>query len=341
MKILVIQTAFLGDAFLTLPLIQKIKERFPESFVDVVAIPSTQQVFSASPFVNEVYVFDKKGNEKSLKKTVRFALTLKKNNYEKIFSPHRSFRTSLIVKLINAPEKTGFENASWSSVYNKIVRYNKDAHEVARNLSLLDEEFLKGEDWKIPPEIETGKDIEEKLLHLFPQIKKGKFVAVAPGSVWETKKYPAQYYIEIIDYLIGEGYSVFLIGGKEDKQYCEDFAKLSPKVINAAGMLSPVESVALLRRCEFLISNDSAPAHMGQAAGIKTLMLYTSTVPSFGFYPYLEGSSYLSYDNLACKPCGIHGKNKCPVKTFDCGFLLKPETVIEKLKLEFITSTKS
>ena len=49
------------------------------------------------------------------------------------------------------------------------------------------------------------------------------------------------------------------------------------------------------------------------------LTIYCSTVPEFGFYPYNKKSSYISFNDLNCKPCGIHGYEKCPIKSFDCG----------------------
>jgi heptosyltransferase-2 len=71
---------------------------------------------------------------------------------------------------------------------------------------------------------------------------------------------------------------------------------------------------------------------MGMCADIPVLTLYCSTSYEFGFYPYNRKSSYLSYDDLFCKPCGIHGYDKCPVRTFDCGYLLKPGIVISKIE---------
>jgi heptosyltransferase-2 len=71
---------------------------------------------------------------------------------------------------------------------------------------------------------------------------------------------------------------------------------------------------------------------MGMCSDIPVLTLYCSTTSDFGFYPYNAKSSYLSYDDLFCKPCGIHGYDKCPVNTFDCGYLLKPEIVISKIE---------
>ena len=93
-----------------------------------------------------------------------------------------------------------------------------------------------------------------------------------------------------------------------------------------------IESIELLKRVEILISNDSAPTHLGVCADIPVLTIYCSTVPEFGFYPYNKKSSYISYDDLECKPCGIHGLKECPIKTFNCGNLIEPLQVFMKIK---------
>ncbi len=71
---------------------------------------------------------------------------------------------------------------------------------------------------------------------------------------------------------------------------------------------------------------------MGMTADIKVLTIYCSTVADFGFYPYNLASRFISYDDLDCKPCGIHGYNNCPIKTFDCGLKLVPKTIIKTME---------
>lgn len=101
-------------------------------------------------------------------------------------------------------------------------------------------------------------------------------------------------------------------------------------VYSAVGKLSIIESLELLKNCELLLSNDSAPTHLGVAADIPVLTIYCSTIPEFGFYPYHNKGEYIS-NHLTCKPCGIHGHNKCPIKTFECGISLNPKVVIKKM----------
>ena len=95
-KILVVQTAFIGDAILTLPMIQKLKEIFNDAELHVLCIPSTEEIFSASPYVNKLFVYDKRGKDKNLISLLKLISKLRREKYSRIYSPHRSFRTSLV-----------------------------------------------------------------------------------------------------------------------------------------------------------------------------------------------------------------------------------------------------
>jgi heptosyltransferase-2 len=111
-KILVIQTAFPGDAILTLPLIQELKKKKPEYLVDILCIPPTVEIFEASPYVNSAISFDKRDKQKSFIAFIRFIKQLRSNKYEIVYSPHRSLRSALIALNISAKETYGFEISS-------------------------------------------------------------------------------------------------------------------------------------------------------------------------------------------------------------------------------------
>ncbi len=330
-KILVIQTAFIGDAILTLPMIQKLKETFSSSEIHVLCIPSTKEIFMSSPVVDDVKIIDKRGKHKSLFSLIFFARKLKHENYARIYSPHRSFRTSLIVLLCSVKKTYGFSNANIRFVYKNLVEYFSSKHEVQRNLDLMGFEY-KNDEWRILPALKVTWEQETRITNYIQKNNIKNFIALAPGSIWNTKKYPKEYYIDIVNSL-RDKYSIALIGGKKDVELCNEI-KLGcgENVFIAAGMFSIVESIELLRRTKLLITNDSAPTHMGMCADVPTLTLYCSTVSNFGFYPYNRKSSILSFDDLDCKPCGIHGFRKCPLDHFKCGKKLLPNTVIKKVE---------
>ena len=163
--------------------------------------------------------------------------------------------------------------------------------------------------------------------------KEDATIAVAPGSVWETKQYPVLYFKQVVEILLRNNLRVALIGGKEDYSLCEKL-NIAPgkRTFNLAGVLSISQSITFLKKCRCILSNDSAPTHMGVAANIPVITIYCSTIPKFGFYPYNNDSCSISFEGLKCKPCGIHGHKSCPENSFDCGYKLKPEVIIDKLR---------
>jgi heptosyltransferase-2 len=330
-KILVIQTAFIGDAILTLPMIQKLKSILPESQIDILAIPSTAEIFSASPYVNCTVIIDKNGKHKSIFSLLNFIKKLKKNNYNRIYSPHRSFRSSFIVLMLGVKETYGFTNSSFNYAYKYLKEYFPLHHEVQRNLDLIGYEYK--DDWKILPEVRVSESAEKKIDGFISENKlNGNIAAVAPGSIWCTKRYPEIYFKYIIKYFRENSFTVVLIGSDKDKSLCDGIAGcFNEGVVSAAGRFSIIESIGLLKKTKILISNDSAPTHFGMCANIPVLTIFCSTVPEFGFSPYNYRSSFVSLNDLICKPCGIHGRQKCPVNTFVCGFNLKPHMVISKI----------
>lgn len=332
-KILVIQTAFIGDAVLTLPMVQKLKEMYPSCLIDVVCTPTSAGLLSSSPYVNEVISYNKRGKEGSVFNIFRFARRLKANKYIKIYSPHRSARTALLVMLIGVKDTYSFTNSALKHIYRYLTEYRSDFHEVQRNLELAGFDTRKN-DWRILPEVKINQSISEKINSYYCDNFGSRTVAaVAPGSVWETKKFPKEYFIEIIKYLRDElDMGVVLIGGEADAEYCSEIARgCGAGVVSSAGKFNIIESIELIRRSALLISNDSAPAHFAMCAGTPALTIYCSTVPEFGFYPYSKQSGYVSYDRLECKPCGIHGHKECPTGTFDCAHKLDHSIIKNKI----------
>ncbi len=336
-KILVVQTAFLGDAILTLPLIQKLKDSFPESLIDVLTIPQSKEIFENSPYVNDLILYDKRKN-KSLRALSSIIKEIRSKKYTRLYSPHRSFRSSLISLMSGIEFRAGFDKAAMSWVYNYRAEYNNFSHEVQRNLRLTGQD--EENSWKIFPEFIIEEKVFIKVKSLLPSSEK-KVICIAPGSVWPTKRYPR--YDEVIKKLIERDYFVILVGGPDDISLCENLSKNYGKteLISLAGKLTVIESVALLMNSNALISNDSAPVHMAMATDTPVIDVYCSTVPDFGFYPYSRFSSVVSYDGLECKPCGIHGHKSCPIKSFDCGYLLEPDIIIHELERLLIRKQKS
>jgi len=331
-KILIIQTAFIGDVILTTPLIQGAKNAFKNTQIHVIVIPSTKNLLEKNPFVDKIIVYDKRKSDKRLKGFIRLIRKLKKEKYNIVFSPHRSVRSALIARLTGAKKRIGFNKSTGAFLYSDKINYISTIHEIDRNLSLV--EFLGVKIVDRHPKVYidgNDEDFAEQFLNAENINNKKRLVAVAPGSVWYTKKWPEEYYKELVKKLSSKDFTVLLIGGESDRSFCHSILSgINGPVHNLAGRLTLRESTALLKKCSVLVSNDSGAMHLGVAAGTKVIAIFGPTVPAFGFYPYGEKHTIIEH-SLDCRPCGIHGGQKCPIGTHECMKAIKPLTIFHSV----------
>lgn len=143
------------------------------------------------------------------------------------------------------------------------------------------------------------------------------FVALAPGSVWATKRWP--FYPELAQ-LIAKDFNVVVVGGGADVAIGDTIVSQLPEgcAANAAGRLGILASAALIGKAVALVTNDSAPQHLASAMNTPTLTIFGPTVPEFGFGPLALNSRVAGVDRLACRPCDRHGPQKCPLGHWRC-----------------------
>jgi heptosyltransferase-2 len=140
------------------------------------------------------------------------------------------------------------------------------------------------------------------------------FVAVAPGSIWGTKRWP--YYAELAAALESP---IVAIGGQEDAVLADRVVAAAPgRGWSAAGELGLRASAALLERAATLVTNDSAPLHLATAVGTPVVAVFGPTVPGFGFGPSRPGDVVVQQTGLACRPCSLHGPRVCPLGHHRC-----------------------
>jgi len=318
-KILVVQTAFIGDLILTMPLIQVLKKKFNDSLIDLLCIPETRGIVENNPLINNIIVYNKRA-DRSLRGLIKIIKIIRINNYDCIISPHRSFRSSFISYFSGCKETTGFDISSLSFLYKNKVTYIKRIHEIVRNLRLLEPlDIFQNE--IVKPDIFIPDKTKLKIKRILEKNEIGsKFVVSAPGSVWFTKRFPAGKITEVFNLLSENDIKIFLIGSAEDKFFVDEIISKSgnKNLFNLCGDLSLLESAELIRLSALLITNDSAPLHIANAVDTKVIAIFGATVPSFGFFPYGKNDVLFETNGLKCRPCSVHGGNKCPIKSFDC-----------------------
>ena len=143
-RFLIIQTAFLGDVVLTLPLVQALKKSIPDSEIDFVAIPQTADIVKNHPDIANVIVYDKHGKQKSFLSFLKFRGRLRSMNYDAVLCPHRSLRSCLLTSGTQAKIRIGFNNSALKGSFTNILPWKFGMHEVERNLSLLQPVVVNG-----------------------------------------------------------------------------------------------------------------------------------------------------------------------------------------------------
>jgi heptosyltransferase-2 len=326
-KVLLIQTAFLGDVVLTTPLVRALGEVLPDSEVTVLTLPSTSEVFKNNPHVAEIVTYDKKGSQRGISEYLRMITEVKKRSFDAALVPHRSLRSALLPWQARIPVRVGFNTSSGYFFFNREVPHRPDSHESERVLELLTGLGLGV--IKRPPELFPGEGDHHWAAQLLDE--KGSWVAIAPGSVWATKRWLPERFAALADRITGEFHcGVVFVGGEEDRFLCNSVSgEVRGKSLVTAGETSVLQSAALFSRCRLLISNDSAPVHLAAAMGTKVVDIYGPTVPGFGFYPYGEGHRIVEIESLYCRPCSKHGPKRCPEGHFRCMREITVDTVFD------------
>lgn len=318
-KILVIQTAFLGDVILATALVEKLRRYYPEATINILVRKGNESLFVDHPYLEEVLVFDKKEKTRSLRQLIR---EVRRSRYDVVVNAQRFFSSGLIAVLSGAREIIGYDKNPLSFGYSRKVRHQvgDGTHEVARNQQLI--AHLTDTDW-LSPRLYPGTAS-------FARVPRNEsYVTISPTSVWFTKQWPADKWVELIRLLPPED-TIYLLGGPGDRVACEAIRMAAQRenVFTKAGELSLLDSAAFMASAKMNYANDSAPIHLASAMNAPMTAVFCSTVPAFGFTPLSDQSRVVEYaGTLPCRPCGLHGHRACPEGHFRCADI-DPATVV-------------
>lgn len=311
-KALIIQTAFLGDVILATPVIEKLKKAFPDITIDFLLKKGNERLLENHPHLRKVYLFDKKNKWDSFWK---LNSQIRSEKYHLVINLHRFFSSGLLAVFSGADQIIGFDKNPLSFFYHRKYahRFEPDSmlHEIERNQTLLSE--IIDEELLMPKLYPTKSDFEAVA-------RKTPYVSISPASVWHTKQWPAKKWSELINH-IPDHYDVILTGSPADRNLCDVILSGVKRggVYNTCGDFSMLESVALISKAVMNYVNDSAPLHMASAVNAPVAAVFCSTTPGFGFYPLSNQSRvFETAQKLSCRPCGIHGRKKCPEGHFNC-----------------------
>jgi heptosyltransferase-2 len=329
-EILVIQTAFIGDVVLALPVAQALHAQHPQARIHMLVRGGNEALLHNHPAIHRVWVWDKRKDK--YRNLLHLIGQLRRTRFDLVVNCQRFFSTGFVTACLRATHKTGFANATLAAFYTEkhphTVGTIADAdypHEVDRNLGLIQNFVSPG---RVLPKLYPSPADAEKVRAIVGAVK--KYIVLAPASVWFTKQWPAEKWAVLIA-LIPKDYTKFLVGAPTDAALCEGLAADRTDVVNLAGKLSFLQTVALMQGARRTFANDSAPLHFATAAGCPTTALFLNTVPQFGFGPQAPGSTVVEVPNLPCRPCNLHGLPACPQGHFNCAQHIDPLVVVATL----------
>lgn len=312
-KILIIQTAFIGDVILATALIEKLYTFFPEAKIDFLLRKGNESLLIGHPKLRKVHIWNKKeGKQKNL---YRLTKAIREEKYDLIVNVQRHFSTGLLTALSGAKVTVGFQKNPLSFLFTKQARhlFREGIHEVDRNQMLIED--FTDQNTTMPKLYPSPNDFEK-----IKPYQSENYCCIAPASVWFTKQFPREKWTKLCDNL-PKDQDIYLLGAPTDVALCEWIRAQSkhPNVHNLAGKISLLESAALMKKANMNYVNDSAPMHLASAMNAPTTAVYCSTTPKFGYGPLSELSKIIEIkQELPCRPCGTHGKKSCPKGHFKC-----------------------
>jgi heptosyltransferase II len=324
---LVIQTSFLGDVVLTTPLLTHLAAQGP---VDVVTTPAGGALLQQHPAVRRVITYDKRGAQQGVRGLRALAAELRTQQYGVAYLAQGSWRSAALAWLARIPTRVGFDSSGGALLYTTRVAYRRELHHAERLFRLA------ATDVSIPvraPSLvprDADRAAVTALLATAP-FGAAPFIAVAPGSVWATKRWPE--FAALVAELPVD-YGVVVVGGAEDRTLAQAMAASAPdRVLDATGQLSLLASAELIGRAAAVVTNDSLPQHLASAMGTPTVTIYGPTLPAFGFGPLAPRRAIVEHaPGLECRPCSAHGPQRCPRGHFRCMREITAATVSDSLR---------
>lgn len=312
-NILIIQTAFIGDAILASSVVEKMHQFFPQSKISILVRKGNESLYQEHPFLTQTLVWNKQeGKYKSLFKLLK---VIRRQKFDTVINLHRYASSGFLTAFSKARYTSGYDKNPFSFLFDNKSKHKigDGRHEVERYNDLIES-------------ITDRTIVKPKLYPSFKQFSKIEplvsqpFVCMAPSSIWFTKQLPKDKWIELCNSIPKE-IIIYLLGGPSDKILCEEIITKSThsNIKILAGELSLLESCELMKHAKMNYVNDSGPLHLASAGNSPTTAFFCSTVPTYGFYPLSYNSTVIEVNNLDCKPCGLHGYKACPEGHFKCG----------------------
>ncbi len=317
MRFLVVRFSSLGDIITTTAFLVALRERYPEAEIYYATKHQFAELLEDQPYLNGV--FGLKDNESLPVYAKRINL-----GFDCVFDLHKNPRSMLLGYLLQPKQikrvkkHTLYRLSLVYPILKPVARKRKTRYNIDDQLDLI------GADYSFKPRL----FVEKANLGL-----KRPIVGIAAGAKWETKRWRIDGFEELIGMLHENcGASIVLFGSKDEESIGKRLSKACESVLNLTGKLSIRQTASCMADCDIVVSNDSALMHMAVALDKPVVAIFGPTVEGFGFFPKSEKSLVIENRELTCRPCSLHGTNRCPRNDHACMKEIDALSVFEGVK---------
>ncbi|WP_373974707.1 lipopolysaccharide heptosyltransferase II [Chitinibacter sp. SCUT-21] len=329
-KILIVAPAWVGDAIMAQPMYARLKQRYPNAQIDVLAPAWTRPLHARMAEISEAIDAPFGHGELKLRERWKLARQLKARGYDQVIVLPNSIKSALVPLLAGIRTRTGWVGEARFGLLNDIRSLDplKLPQMVQRFYALADEKDAPRISVIPHPVLTISEESRAAALAKLGLSTDKPIIAICPGAEYgPAKRWPAVHAAELAKQLIADGAQVWLFGSGKDSEICSEIAQLAPQVINLAGKTSLAEAIDLLSLSHVAVCNDSGLMHVVAALGRPLVAVFGSSSPSFT--PPLTLKAKIVTLDLECSPCF---ERVCPLGHMDCLNKLTPDRVLKALK---------
>jgi heptosyltransferase-2 len=320
-RILVSQPAYLGDVVFASPLTAALKKAWPEAEIAFVARPPGDLLARFLPGVSRVLTYDKRGGDRGLGGLGRLIGRIRAFAPDALFSLHGSLRSGLLARFSRAAVRVGPAGHAGSFGFTQRVWWEPGLGFPARASALA---RAVG----IPSDDAISLMLPNELRELGRRKVSRPTVAIVPGSVWPTKRWPAAHAGRLAALLAQRGFETIVLGSEAERALCQEVVDVGGASCRNLAGTGVDEALGLLAACRAVVGGDSGLVHAARALGVPVATLFGPTSP----LRHEKGPHDLFISlGLPCSPCSEHGQKRCPLGHHDCLRKLAPELVADAL----------
>ncbi len=329
LRILVIRLTAMGDIVLTTPVYANLRHCFPDAHISVLTDTRFASLLNNNPHINTIISV----NQKNISDRKEFH-----HPFDMVFDLHRTIRSFRWRRYIKTKKMYVYRKHSFARRAAVLFKIGKNAAASVKN-SYLNALRKAGvsihtnalELFFSPDEKSAVEQHSIRITGNNPADTKRPLIALAPGAHWNTKQWP--YFTDLVRLLTQKYNARFLcIGGSDEFDYAHALFPDTSMVANLCGKLTPNESAYALSKADILITNDTGSMHLADAVGTPLIALFGPTVQRFGFFPSRE-TSHVMQAQVWCRPCSLHGTQRCPLTHHRCMTAISVENVIAQIHI--------